>query len=118
LYRGESDENTVHLNADFRLTVSERRHGAVFVAFRPSAVALHRHMPEGSPRNAWKASIVGVQHHGDNLRVELGGPLHAAADVTPEAAVQLQLERGEHVWASVKAAEIRSYPVSQEAFTP
>jgi len=118
LYRGEADGHTVGLDEGFKLTVSERCLGAVFVAFRPSAVALHRHAPEGSPRNAWEATVVGIQHHGDNLRVELGGPLHAAADVTPDAAVQLQLERGEQVWASVKAAEIRSYPVSEEALTP
>ncbi len=115
LYRGESDGHTVTLHADFELTVSERRRGPVFVAFRPSAVALHRQVPEGSPRNVWQTTVIGIQHHGDNLRVALGAPLHAAADVTPDAAVQLRLERGEPVWASVKAAEIRSYPVSEDA---
>jgi molybdate transport system ATP-binding protein len=114
LYRGEAEGHTVVLGAGFQLTVSERCHGPVFVAFRPSAVALHRHAPEGSPRNAWHATVIGIQHHGDNLRVELDGPLRAAADVTPDAAVQLQLQRGEQVWATVKAAEIRSYPVTKE----
>jgi molybdate transport system ATP-binding protein len=114
LYRGNADGHAVALDGDFKLSVSERCYGSVFVAFRPSAVALHRRPPEGRARNAWHAVIVGIQHHGDNLRVELGGPLPAAADVTPDAAVQLRLERGERVWASVKAAEIRSYAATQE----
>ena len=118
LYHGQADGHTVDLHSGFRLTARERRRGDVFVAFRPSVVALHRHPPQGSsPRNVWQAEITSIQHHGDNLRVELDGPLHAAADVTPDAAVELRLGRGEHVWVSVKAAEIRSYPVLEEAQT-
>jgi molybdate transport system ATP-binding protein len=112
LYRGHADGHTVALDNGFKLTVDDRHHGAVFVAFRPAAVALHQYPPEGSPRNVWQATVTGIQHHGDNLRVELSGPLRAAADVTPDAVAQLRLAAGEPVWAAVKATEIRAYAAS------
>jgi molybdate transport system ATP-binding protein len=80
------------------------------VAFAPAAVALHPQRPTGSPRNAWPAVVAGVQRHGDNLRVQLAGPVSAAADVTPAAAAQLRLEPGQEVYAAVKATETRAYP--------
>jgi molybdate transport system ATP-binding protein len=110
LYRGQADGRTVALDNGIKLTVNDSNQGDVFVAFRPSAVALHQYPPEGSPRNYWHAIIGGIQHHGDNLRVELRGPLAVAADVTPDAVAQLRLAPGEQVWAAVKAVEIRAYP--------
>jgi molybdate transport system ATP-binding protein len=109
LYRGRADGHTVALDNGFKLVADDRQRGDAFVAFRPAAVALHRYPPDGSPRNVWQATVTGIQHHGDNLRVELGGPLPAAADITPDAAVQLRLAPGEQVWAAVKATEIRAY---------
>ncbi len=110
LYRGDADGRTVVLDNGFKLTVGDANHGRVFVAFRPSAVALHRYPPEGSPRNVWPTRIDGLHHHGDTLRVELGPPLPLSADVTPQAASQLRLAPGSQVWASVKAVEISAYP--------
>jgi molybdate transport system ATP-binding protein len=43
-------------------------------------------------------------------RVQLSGPIGMAADVTPAAAAYLHLERGQPVWAAVKATETRAYP--------
>ena len=54
--------------------------------------------------------MTGVQRHGDNLRVQLDGPIAVAADVTPAAAAHLRLAPGQRVWAAVKAAETRVYP--------
>jgi molybdate transport system ATP-binding protein len=54
--------------------------------------------------------VGGVQRHGDNLRVQLGGAVETAADVTPAAAVALGLNPGDQLWASVKATEVRAYP--------
>jgi molybdate transport system ATP-binding protein len=82
------------------------------VAFPPSAVALYPHQPDGSPRNTWPATITGIQRHGDNLRIQLDGPIGVAADVTPSAAAHLRLVPGQQVWAAVKAAETRAYPAS------
>jgi molybdate transport system ATP-binding protein len=109
LYRGRADGRAVVLDNGFKLTVDDSNTGAVFVAFRPAAVALHQYPPEGSPRNVWQATVGGIHHHGDNLRVELGDPLPVSADVTPEAAGQLRLAPGDQVWVSVKAVEIRAY---------
>jgi molybdate transport system ATP-binding protein len=110
LYRGNGSGRTVTLPDGFAIAVDDTVDGAAFVAFPPSAVALHRERPEGSPRNTWSATVAGIQRHGDNVRVELTGPLAAAADITPAAVAQLRLETGDQVWAAVKATETRTYP--------
>lgn len=112
LYRGQADGHTVALAGGLRLTTAEPAAGDVFVAFPPAAVALHPRRPEGSPRNTWAATVAGIQRHGDNLRVQLDGPITAAADITPAAAAALRLVDGVPVWAAVKAAETRAYPAS------
>jgi molybdate transport system ATP-binding protein len=109
LYRGTADGHTVRIE-DLTLTVTDELHGDAFVAFPPAAVALHPNRPDGSPRNTWPATITGLQRHGDNLRVQLDGPIVVAADITPAAAAHLDLAPGRAVWAAVKAAETRAYP--------
>ncbi|WP_432978353.1 ABC transporter ATP-binding protein [Dactylosporangium sp. CA-233914] len=109
LYRGRADGHAVDLGGVV-LTAADELHGDAFVAFAPSAVALYATRPDGSPRNAWPATIAGMQRHGDNLRIQLAGVLTAAADVTPAAAAHLELTAGREVWAAVKAAETRAYP--------
>jgi len=118
LYRGHASGYSVQVSDGFALTVADALHGEAFVAFPPSAVALHRHQPDGSPRNAWPATITGLQRHGDNLRVQLAGPVVVAADITPAAAAQLRLAPGEPVWAAVKATETRAYPAGTDAGAP
>jgi molybdate transport system ATP-binding protein len=112
LYRGRASGHAVTLDSGLVLTAADTGEGDVFVAFPPAAVALHPTALEGSPRNTWSATVVGVQRHGDNVRVQLAGPITAAADVTPAAAAQLNLTPGEPVWVAVKAAETRAYPAS------
>jgi molybdate transport system ATP-binding protein len=111
LYRGHATGHTVAVGG-FTLTTTDRLDGDAFVAFPPAAVAIHPHQPDGSPRNTWPATITGIQRHGDNLRVQLAGPLAVAADVTPAAAAHLHLAPGQAVWAAVKAAETRAYPAA------
>jgi molybdate transport system ATP-binding protein len=110
LYRGRSDATVVRLPGDFTLTTATAQDGEVFVAFPPAAVALFAERPDGSPRNTWPAVVETVSRHGDNLRIELRGPITVAADVTPGAAVQLELAPGREVWAALKATEATSYP--------
>ena len=110
LYRGRADGNRVRLAGGFTLTTATAQHGEVFVAFPPAAVALYATRPEGSPRNTWPAVVAAVARHGDNLRIELGGPIGVAADVTPPAAVELELAPGRAVWAVLKATEATTYP--------
>ncbi|MBQ1023637.1 ABC transporter ATP-binding protein [Micromonospora sp. C95] len=112
LYRGHADGHRVLLTDGFPLLTDARQDGDVFVAFAPSAVALHPRRPEGSPRNTWPATVAGVQRHGDNLRVQLDGPVTVAADITPAAAAQLRLAPGQTFWVAVKAAETRVYPAA------
>jgi molybdate transport system ATP-binding protein len=110
LYRGRGRQHSVRIGDDFVLTVADAADGEVFVAFPPAAVALHTRQPDGSPRNTWPATITGIQRHGDNLRVQLAGPVMAAADITPAAASHLRLSPGQQIWAAVKAVETRTYP--------
>jgi molybdate transport system ATP-binding protein len=109
LFRGVARQNTVTLVDGFVLATAESCEGAAFVAFPPTAVALHLERPEGSPRNVWPAKVVGLQQHGDHLRVQLAGPVDAIADITPASAAALRLEAGTAVWAALKATETRVY---------
>ena len=110
LYQGVAPGATVTLPEGFVLTTAQSLTGNVFAAFPPAAVSLHLHPPEGSPRNTWQATITGIHRHGDNLRVQLTGPIVTAADITPAAAAQLRLGPGHQIWAAVKASETRVYP--------
>lgn len=110
LYRGRGRGHAVTLAGGFTLTSTDRVDGDAFVAFPPSAVALHPAQPDGSPRNTWPAVLTDVQQHGDNLRVRLDGPISVAADITAAAAAHLHLEPGRELWVAVKAAETRAYP--------
>ena len=122
LYRGRASGSTVELAGGFALTtanspspspstsLSPSRSGEVFVAFPPAAVSLYTSRPDGSPRNTWPAVVASIARHGDSLRIELTGPIRVAADVTPAAAVHLDLAPGREVWASLKATEATSYP--------
>jgi molybdate transport system ATP-binding protein len=110
LYRGRADGSSVRLAGEFVLVTAAALDGEVFVAFPPSAVALYAQRPDGSPRNTWPAVVASVARHGDNLRVELTGGITVAADVTPAAAVHLDLTPGRAVWAVLKATETAVYP--------
>ncbi|GAA2759048.1 ABC transporter ATP-binding protein [Actinopolymorpha rutila] len=111
LFRGHTDAaGVVRLADGGELTAGTRATGEVFVAFAPSAVALYRSAPGGSPRNCWQVDVAGVERHGDLMRVSLTGRPPVLADVTADAVADLGLEPGARVWASVKAAEIRCYP--------
>jgi molybdate transport system ATP-binding protein len=112
LYRGRASGHTITLHNGFVLTAADTMDGEAFVAFPPTAVALHPQPPSGSPRNTWSATVTGIQRHGDSVRVELAGPLPAAADVTPAAAAHLHLEPGQQLWAAVKATETHAYPAT------
>ena len=84
--------------------------GDVYVAFHPRAVTLSLRAPEGSVRNRWSGAVADVDTHGDRVRVGVHGPVPLAAEVTPEAVRELQLEPGRIVVAAVKATEVRVYP--------
>jgi len=109
LWTGTARDGVVTLPAG-RL-VAPGATGEVHVALRPSAVALHRRHPEGSPRNVWPGRVAGVEAVGDRVRVAVSGAPDVLADVTPDAVADLDLSAGAEVWVSVKATELAVYPV-------
>jgi molybdate transport system ATP-binding protein len=110
LVHGISDGTTVESETGTVLVTADIHFGHVFAIVPPEAIALHRHEPEGSPRNRWHSSVAHLERLGDRVRVRLAAPLALTAEVTPLAADELGLREGADVWASVKATEITTYP--------
>ncbi|GAB3554334.1 molybdate transport system ATP-binding protein [Actinopolyspora lacussalsi] len=85
--------------------------------FPPTAVAVHPHAPEGSPRNAIPVRVVGMEPRGDAIRLRGETDPHdseaaLAADITPAAVAELGLRIGDEVFFAVKATEVAIHPVS------
>ncbi|HEX6256889.1 MAG TPA: ABC transporter ATP-binding protein [Euzebyales bacterium] len=110
LYRGRADGTTVRLPSAQRIVTATAARGDVFAAVHPTAVALYRARPDGTPRNVWTGTIDGFDVHGDRVRVHVAGPLPIVAEVTPAAVAALDLGIGGDVHVSVKATEVNIYP--------
>ncbi|TDB91724.1 ABC transporter ATP-binding protein [Actinomadura sp. KC216] len=112
LYRGRAERGTVTVgDGAGTLDTADSLEGDVFLAFAPSAVALYRTRPDGSPRNLWRARVAAIERHGDRVRVRVAGPpFDAVAEVTPAAVAELELSEGSMIWAAVKATETHVYP--------
>ncbi|GLU47542.1 ABC transporter ATP-binding protein [Nocardiopsis ansamitocini] len=114
LYRGRADGTRVTVTgtsgAPVAVTVAGTHSGEVFTAFTPRSVALYRTRPDGSPRNAWRLAVDGIERFGDQVRVHLTGEVDLSADITPAGLAELALAPGDLVWASVKATEVACYP--------
>ena len=87
--------------------------------FPPSAVAVYRDKPHGSPRNTVEVVVAELDSSGPALRVRAdeqpdGGP-GLAADITAESAAELRVAPGERVYFSVKAQEVTVHPSSVTA---
>ncbi len=109
LYRGVARGPLVELDGGGTLLTGAPHEGSVFLAFRPSAVALHRERPGGSARNSWSGHVAGLEQHADIVRVQVEGSLPVLSDVTAAAVADLDLTLGADVWAAVKATEIHTY---------
>jgi len=104
-------DGTVRLDGGGVLAVADRLGpGAVFATVHPRAVALHRHRPEGSARNAWPGRIGSVEPVGDRVRIAITAAPSIVAEVTTIAARDLGLTENANVWVAVKATEIDVYP--------
>lgn len=111
LYAGQGDSHGHVRTADGGLIVTTGpTQGPVWATVPPSAVSLHLHEPEGSPRNAWRLRIASVTMQGQSARVGLVGGVPLTAEVTLESVTALGLQVGQEVWAAVKATEVRTYP--------
>jgi molybdate transport system ATP-binding protein len=82
--------------------------------FRPSAVAVYRDKPHGSPRNTVELVVAELDTSGAAIRVrsdrQPDGAPGLAADITAESVAELGLAPGERVYFSVKAQEISVHP--------
>ncbi len=94
-----------------RVVLAEPAEGPVHLVVPPTAVALHRSAPDGSPRNVWQATVAGLQPAFERVRVVLDGPLPVVAEVTPAAVEGLGLQVGSKVWAAVKATEVACHAI-------
>lgn len=96
----------------------ELRDGEPAVAvFPPAAVAVFAHRPDGSPRNVVPVRLTAVEPRGDLVRLRAipiaaeGGWVEGlAADVTPAAVADLEIEPGTQLWFAVKATEVTVHP--------
>jgi molybdate transport system ATP-binding protein len=75
-------------------------------AFRPQAVAVYREEVHGSPRNTFPVTVTDVEPRAGLVRVHAGD---LAADVTVQAAADLELAPGSRVTFTVKATEVSVY---------
>jgi molybdate transport system ATP-binding protein len=78
--------------------------------FPPSAVAVYRDKPHGSPRNVVEVVVAELDHRGPAIRIRAeeqpDGAPGLAADVTAEAAADLGLAPGERLYFVVKSQEV------------
>lgn len=81
---------------------------SAIAVFPPTAVAVHTTEPHGSPRNAVRDRIVGLEVHGAVARVNGAGGI--TASVTPAAVADLGLHPGSEVWFVIKATEVAIHP--------
>jgi molybdate transport system ATP-binding protein len=109
LFRGRARHGVVEVDGGGRIVAADAPDGDVFALIHPRTVALHRQLPEGSPRNAWPSRAEGVDLLGDRARVQVAGPVPLVAEVTPAAVEDLRLAKGGEVWATVKATEVSVY---------
>jgi molybdate transport system ATP-binding protein len=103
------DDQRVNVAGTMVVTPEVPSGTAVCVTIPPSAVALYRMRPQGSPRNTWPVAVSDILLIGQTARVSLTGPFALVAEVTTAAVAELRLGVGQKLWASVKATEVHAY---------
>ena len=88
--------------------------GRAAALFHPTAVAVHRDHPDGSPRNVFRVQITELTDRGGMIRVHTAdrsdGTAGLIADLTPAAVAEVGLLPGAEVYFAVKATEVQVYP--------
>ena len=109
LYRGRAAGDQIRVGDEVVVT-ADVNDGEVFAIIPPHAVVLHRVPAEGSARNVWPGTIIGMERTGSRVRVRVDGRMPIIAEVTPAAVSVLGLSVGSPVWAAVKATEVEVHP--------
>jgi molybdate transport system ATP-binding protein len=109
LLRGRATDDQVALRGGAVLAAPGAGTGEVFAVIHPRAVTLHRHPPEGRPRNVWRGQVAGLDMESARVRVRVTGTVPIVAEVTRAELADLQLDQGSDVWVHVKATEIAVY---------
>lgn len=110
LLRGDVYEGVMTPDGGGSLVVSTDLEGPAVVVIRPQAITLHANKPEGSARNVWESTVLGIETHHDQVRVALSGPPELTAAVTHAAVADLKLVPGQRVWMSLKATDTDVHP--------
>lgn len=108
---GTWQDNTVLTEAGLRLHgqpsgPTPRPGDRVVAVFPPNAVSVFLETPGGSPRNAVEVTITHLEPHSGQIRVRTA---ELAADITPQAAAELDLTPGARAFFAIKATEIAVY---------
>lgn len=117
-------DGALHANSGDRWHAAPAQSGDVFspeqraiAVFPPTAVAVYRERPHGSPRNTVEVTVAELDVRGPAVLVrgaqQLDGAPGLAAEITVDAASELQLVPGDRVWFSVKAHEVALHPADQ-----
>ncbi len=79
--------------------------------FDPTAVALFREAPHGSPRNTWPVQVLSLDPRGATVRVrlQLGDGQQLAADLTAQGIDALGVQPGDRLVAQAKATQVTLY---------
>ncbi|MDJ0391857.1 ATP-binding cassette domain-containing protein [Rhodococcus sp. G-MC3] len=117
---GGTAHTTETLRTSWGLTVhghGDTDNGAAVAVFSPAAVAVHLVPPHASPRNVFETTIAEMDIHGATVRLRApdnpDGSRGIAADVTPAAVADLELEPGKRVYFVVKSQEVALHTASR-----
>jgi molybdate transport system ATP-binding protein len=83
---------------------------SVVAVFAPSAIAVYRDEPHGSPRNVVEIVVAELDSRGPAIRIRAeeqpDGAPGLAADVTAESATELKLAPGDRLFFAVKSQQV------------
>jgi molybdate transport system ATP-binding protein len=99
----------IRVNGTRLYATSEAKEGETLVAFFPSDVAISREAPHSSAVNVVRSTIREIVHLGDKVRLSLNGALPLCAEITAGSLERMELKAGDEVYASLKAAAIKTY---------
>lgn len=103
---GEAVGGVVEIGAHPLHVADEVADGPVLVTIHPTAVSIHTHRPDGSPRNTWATTVSEIERLGPRVRLRTGSPLALTAELTEAAREELGLQPGSEIWIAIKATEI------------